>query len=119
MKVLTVSDELATEIEAEAEARGVAVEALLKQAIRRERTLAERKKIEREQAWWLEQPLTERAKYSGKYVAVHNQVFIDADKDKIVLSRRIRARFGKTPVLIMPAEGPREIQYYSSHLVRE
>lgn len=119
MKVLNVSDELATEIESEAQARGIEIEALLKQAIRRERTLVERKKIEREQAWWMSQPLTERAKFSGKYVAVHNQELVDADADKQALNQRMRARFGRTPVLIMPAEGPHEFVHYSYHLERE
>jgi len=119
MKVLTVSDELAKEIESEAQARGLEVEELLKQAIRRERTLAERKKIEREQTWWLAQPLTERAKYSGKYIAVHNQELVDSDVDSDALYRRVRAKFGRTPVLMMPAEGPREIIYHSYHLVNQ
>lgn len=119
MKVLTVSDELAKEIESEAQTRGHGVEELLKQAIRRERTLAERKKIEREQTWWLAQPLTERAKYSGKYIAVHNQALVDSDVDSNALYRRVRARFGRTPVLMMPAEGPREIRIYSTRMVRD
>lgn len=119
MKALTISDELANEIQSEAQARGIEIEDFLKQAIRRERTLAERRKIEREQAWWLEQPLTERAKYSGKYVAVHNQELVDSDSDNAALYRRIRARFGRTPVLMMPAEGPREMMNYSYQLIRE
>lgn len=119
MTVLTVSDELAREIRDQANERGMQVEDLLKKAIRRERTLAERKKIEREQIWWLDQPLAERAKFSGQFVAVHEQALVDSDANNDALTRRVRARFGKTPVLIIPAEGPREINYYSHRFIPE
>lgn len=119
MTAITVSDKLANEIRQEAQARGIEVEDLLKKALRRERTLAERKKIEREQSWWLDQPLAERAKFSGQFVAVHNQTLVDSDSDNDTLTQRIRARYGRTPVLIIPAEGPREINYYSNRIISE
>lgn len=119
MTNLQVSDKLAEEIRKEAEARGLPVEAFLRSAVRRERTLADRRKIEQEQEWWLKQPLSERAKYEGEYVAVHNQTLVDHDQDESALHNRIRAKYGKTPVLIMPAEGPREIRILSPRLVRE
>ena len=119
MTSLQVSDELADEIRQEAEARGLPVEAFLRSAVRRERTLAERRKIEQEQDWWLKQPLSERARYEGEFVAVHNQTLVDHDKDENSLRSRIRAKYGKTSVLIMPAEGPREIRIFSPRLVRE
>jgi hypothetical protein len=119
MTNLQVSDELAEEIRQEAEARGLPVEAFLRSAVRRERTLAERRKIEQEQEWWLKQPLSERARYEGELVAVHDRTLVDHDKDENALHSRIRARYGKAPVLIMPAEGPREIRIFSPRLVRE
>lgn len=118
MTTLQISDELAQEIWQEAETRGLAVEDFLKAVIRRERTLADRYKIEQEQAWWLSLPLSERANYEGKFVAIHNQTLIDFDQDEQVLYRRIRAKYGKTAVLIMPAEGPREIHIFSPHLIQ-
>ncbi|HKZ86507.1 MAG TPA: hypothetical protein VJ793_22995 [Anaerolineae bacterium] len=72
MTPLQVSDELAREISHEAESRGLPIEDFLKSVIRRERTLADRRKIEQEQTWWLGLPLNERAMYEGKFVAVHN-----------------------------------------------
>ena len=38
--------------------------------------------------------------YEGKYVAIHNGQVVDHDDTAGELSRRVRARFGKTPVLI-------------------
>ena len=117
MTPLQISDELAREIWNEAEMRGLPVEDFLRAVIRRERTLADRRKIEQEQAWWLSLPLSERAKYAGQCVAVHDQTLIDYDPDETALHRRIRAKYGKTAVLIMPADGPREIRILSPRLV--
>jgi hypothetical protein len=38
---------------------------------------------------------------------------VDHDQDENALHNRIGAQYGKTPVLIMPAEGPREIRILS------
>ena len=119
MTILQISDDLAVEISSEAEIRGLPVEDFLRAAVRRERTLADRRKIEQEQAWWLSLPLSERAKYEGEFVAVHNQTLIDHDRDEKVLYHRVRARYGKTAVLIMSADGPREIRILSPRLAQE
>lgn len=111
-----ISDELAQEISNEAEMRGLPIEAFLKIVIRRERTLTERDKIEAEQRWWLTLPLSERTKYEGLFVAVHNRQLIDHDHDRIALRRRVRAKYGQTAILIMPAEGPPDIQIFSPRL---
>ena len=118
MAILQVSEELIGEIRDEAETRGLAVEEFLRAALQRERTLANRRKIEREQEWWLGLPLSERARYEGEFVAIHEQKIVDHDKDERGLYRRIRARYGQTPVAIIPAEGPREIRVFSPQLVR-
>lgn len=76
-------------------------------------TIAARKKIEQEQEWWLGQSLDERKKYSGEYVAVHNQILVDHDKDELKLYKRIRVHYGNIPILIMYAEGVQEIHIYS------
>ncbi len=109
MAVLQVSEDLVNTIREEATIRGLTIESFLHGAVARERTLSDRRKIEREQGWWLSLPLSERAKYQGEYVAVHNSQLVDHDLDKIALYKRVRARYGNTAVLIMPAEGPQEI----------
>ena len=119
MTTLQVSDELGREIFTEAKIQGLPVEEFLRRAIRRERTVADRRKIEQEQAWWLSRPLSECARYEGKFVAVHNQSLIDIDEDEAALHRRIRAKYGKVAILIIPADGPREIHVHSPRPVRE
>ncbi len=116
---LQISDELAQEISSEAKTRGLPAEDFLRSLVQRERTLADRRKIEQEQAWWLNLSLGERAKYEGKFIAVHNQALVDYDHDEDALYRRVRAKYGKTAVLIMPAEGPHEIRVISPRLGQE
>lgn len=109
MAELQISEDLVQTIREEATSRGLTVEVFLHGVVARERTLADRRKIEREQAWWLNQSLSERAKFEGEYVAVHGLQLVDHDRDQMALYRRVRARHGNTAVLIMPAEGPQEI----------
>jgi len=116
MVALKVSDDLGRMIQDEAKTRGLSVEEYLKPMVQREKTMAARQKIEQEQKWWLGQPLSERARYEGECVAVHNQVLVDHDKDKAKLYKRIRSRYGNIPVLIMPAEGSQEIRIFSPHV---
>lgn len=116
MAALHISDELAQTIQTEAQVRDLSIEEFLQSVMRRERTLADRRKIEQDQKWWFELPLRERAKYEGKFVAIHNQKLIDCDENQINLSKRIRTEYGKVPVLIMPAEGPKEIRIHSPRL---
>jgi len=115
MATLQISDELAQTIQIEAVDAGLSPEKYLERAVRRERTLAMRRRIEQEQAWWMQQPLRERAKYEGKTVAIYQQTIIDCDEDRNRLAQRIRSRLGNQPVLLIPAEGPREITIYSPH----
>jgi len=118
MTILQISDELAQTIQNEATTRGVTIENFLRSVILRERTLADRRKIEQEQEWWLSLPLSKRANYESEFVAVHNQQVVDHDPDENALHKRIRTRYGNTPVLIMPAAGPREIHIFSPRLVQ-
>ena len=116
--VLQISEDLAQEIEQEAKQRGVTIEKFLQTVVRRERTMSAREKIEREQAWWLQQPLEVRAKYQGHYIAVHGEELIDHDKNENALFQRVRRKYGNIPVLIMPAEAPQDVRIYSPKLER-
>lgn len=113
MLELIVPDDLAREIRQEAETKGVAAEVVIEAAWRHYRTLANRKKIDKETAWWNNQPEEIRHKYKGEYVAVHSQMVVDHDVDRTALHRRIREKYGKIAVLIIPAEGPRDIRIFS------
>ncbi len=113
---LVVPAELAREIRLKAEMEGVAVETVLEAAWRHYQMLANRRKIKSETVWWNNQPEGERARYKGKYIAVHQQAVVDYDSDRVALHGRIRAKYGRTAVLIIPAEGPRGIRILSPRL---
>ncbi len=116
---LEITNELAGIIQREAKTRGKSIEDFLRIAIQRDRILTARQKIEEEQAWWESLPLEKRAKYAGKYIAVHNKKLVDSDKNENQLYARIRAKYGKTSVLIMPAEGVQEMRIYSPRIIEE
>lgn len=118
MTDLHVPPDLAKEIRREAEAEGVTAERLLADAWRHYRTVAQRKKIQAEMEWWQNLPPEARSRHAGEYVAVHNQQVVDHDLDRARLHKRIRERYGHTAVLIIPAEGPREIRILSPRLER-
>ncbi|MEK7278750.1 MAG: DUF5678 domain-containing protein, partial [Chloroflexota bacterium] len=65
---------------------------------------AQRKKIDAEAEWWRAVSPETRARYSGEFVAIHNRQVVDHDRDEDKLRKRIRAKFGKTAVLLTPAE---------------
>ena len=119
MSTLEVSEELARVIRKEADARGVPLEDFLRSAIRRKRTIADCEALAREQAWWRDVPTEVRSHYAGEFVAIHMQQVVDHDRDDAVLYRRVRERFGATPVLLIPAEGPQDIVIRSPRLSRE
>jgi hypothetical protein len=45
-----------------------------------------------------------RARYLGKYIAMHNGRVVDSDRDLGALNQRVRARFGRIPVLMRLVE---------------
>jgi len=118
MVALSISEELAVSIEKEAATRGITVEEYLRSAIKRERSLSARKKIEQEQAWWFSLPLSKRVKYEGEFVAIHDLKLVDHDKDESALYKRMREKYGKLPILVMPAKGTKEIRIFSPRVVR-
>ena len=116
---LHISEELANIIQNEAKSQGKSIEDFLKSVVRRERTLADRQKIEAEQEWWENLSPAERRKYQGKFIAVHHKKIVDHDKDESALYARVREKFGNLPVLIMPAEGPREVHILSPRVAQQ
>jgi hypothetical protein len=70
-----------------------------------------------EQAAWSAKPPEERKPYRGEFVAVREGQVVDHDADQRTLYLRVRARFGHTPVLIVPAEWT-ELPVYTIHSPR-
>jgi hypothetical protein len=73
-----------------------------------------RDRLSAEQAAWYARSPDERAHYRGQFVAVRNGQVVDHDPDRRALYLRVRARFGHTPVLIIPAHWD-ETPVYTIH----
>lgn len=58
--------------------------------------------IDREMQAYLQQHEQLLATYRGQSIAMHNGEVIDHDPDEVALSQRVRAQYGKEPVLITP-----------------
>ena len=58
--------------------------------------------IEQEQRAYAAQHPQLVAQYAGEYIAMHHGEVVDHDADRAALGRRVRARYGHTPVLITP-----------------
>jgi hypothetical protein len=105
MADLQIPETLARQIQEEATAEGIAVAALLENALRERRRRLQRAKLDAELAAWRAQLPEARARYRGEYVAVHEGSVVDHDPDLAALHRRIRARYGRIAVLLTPADG--------------
>ena len=68
--------------------------------------------------WWSLQTEDVKSRYSGEFVAIHQHSVIDHDKDEDVLRKQIRTGYGKTPVLLTPAEGSRHYRIVSTRMTR-
>lgn len=57
--------------------------------------------LAREQEAWFARPAAERRRYGGRYAAVYGGQVVDDDPDQRMLYLRVRAKYGRTPVLIV------------------
>lgn len=76
--------------------------------------------IAQEQAIYESQHAVLYKKYAGQFIAMHRGQVVDNDLDRKALSRRIRQRYGKQPILITPvlAEPRRTFHVLRPSLVR-
>lgn len=75
---------------------------LVAQAVRQYLAAYRQKRLMLESAAWYNLPRAERERYEGQYVAVLNEQVIDSDPEQVTLYLRVRAKYGKRPVLIIP-----------------
>ncbi len=115
---LVLDEPLASELQQVAEADNVSIEIWLRDAIKRARWEARRKKVHSETEWWYSLPISERAAYEGQYVAVVDKQVVDHDSDENTLYVRTRGIFPNKLVLITPADKMREIRVTSFRLVQ-
>jgi hypothetical protein len=60
--------------------------------------------LDAEQEAWFARPPAERRRYAGEYVAVQDGQVLDHDPDQRALYLRVRAQFGRRPILIIKAD---------------
>jgi hypothetical protein len=69
----------------------------------------QQKQIEREAEAYERMHPSLRDRFLGQWVAIHDQQLVDHDSDRLALYRRVRTRFGHTPILMRRvAESPVE-----------
>ena len=118
MSKIILSEPLASQIRQEAKALGVDIEKYLESVLRHHRFHSQQAKVAAEAEWWSLQSEEVKARYAGEFVAIHQQAVIDHDKDEDVLRKRIRTGYGKTAILLTPAEGSRHYWIVSTRMVR-
>lgn len=58
--------------------------------------------IDREQRAYAAQHAQLASRYAGEYIAMYQERLVDHDLDRAALGQRVRARYGRAPVLITP-----------------
>lgn len=100
MSSVPISDNLAQRLKFDADQENQSLGDLIEEIIEDHFYRRNQEKIEREsQAYELLHPQLVQQHF-GRWVAIHNGQLIDVDEDRTALYHRIRAKFGKTSVLL-------------------
>ena len=100
MNTIILRADLQETLERDAEAASKSVNDLVNEAVARYLRERQREKIAREtKAYELMHPELKRDHF-GQWVAIHDQQLVDHDDDVSPLYARIRAKYGRTSVLI-------------------
>lgn len=121
MAEVTVRKQVAEMLQTTAKARGIAISELIEKAMKlylatgsntqdqeadpsetNDEWERQADQIAQEQAAYEAQHATLYRKFAGEYIAIQEGVVVDHDVDRVTLSRRIRTKFGKQPILITP-----------------
>ena len=80
----------------------------------------QRDQLTAEEAAWYVLPLSQKMRYHGQYVAIHNGHVVDSDVDRRALYVRVRQRFSRTPIPILNAvwDEPPVYEFRSPRLER-
>ncbi len=117
---VTLDAELVDALKQTAAQQGVVIENVLADLARKYLREARREKIRREFECYQAMHTELKAKYLGQHVAIHEGRLVDHDADVGTLAKRVRQRFGRTPILITQVEESpvQEYVFHSTRLVR-
>ena len=92
---------LAETLDDMARAQGVSLEQIMENVVRQYLRHTRREKIKAEFESYQAMHSDLRAKYQHEHVAIYAGQLVDHDADPQALARRVRERFGQTPVLVV------------------
>lgn len=100
MPTVAIEPDLYTRIEETAYAQAISIDSVVAEAASQYLWELERQKISEEAAIYRSRHAELRQNYFGKYVAMHDGEVVDYDSNMDMLWRRVRQRFGRTPIMI-------------------
>lgn len=95
---------LAQSLQRVADERGASVEDVMNNLVRQYLREVRHEKILAEFEYYQAMHAELKTKYLNQHVAIHDGQLVDVDTDVNALLRRVRERFGDTPVLITQVE---------------
>ena len=101
---IKLDTELAESLKQVSAQEGVSVDAAIQELARKYIREARDKIINREFEHYVAKHADLKAKYLGQHVAIHNGEVVDHGDDAMALVRRVRQRFGQTPILVTQVE---------------
>ncbi len=110
MPTVAVEPDLYERVQSIAQERRASVDDLFAHAARRYLWDLDRRKVSAESRIYRQRHAELKDRYLGQYIAMHNGQVVDHDLDFQTLYRRIRQRFGRTPVMITLVEDTAETQ---------
>ncbi len=104
MPVVPVEPTLYRRVEEAAQEQKASVDEILAEAVRLYLWEQERQKVEQESVAYRRRHAQIKTQYLGQFVAIHKGQVVDHDPEFTALRRRIRQRYGHTPVMITLVE---------------
>lgn len=108
MPTIAIESELYRRVEEASLEHEAGIGEILTEAVRRYLWELDRRKISEESEIYRQRHAELKAQYLGQHIAMHNGQVVDHDSDFQALHRRIRQRFGHTPVMITLIEDAAE-----------
>ena len=100
MPQITVEPELYRRVEEAAQEQHASVDEILSEAVRLYLWEQDRVKIEQEGVAFRRQHSELVQSFLGRFIAMHEGQVVDHDADFAELYQRVRAQFGRTPIMI-------------------
>ncbi len=117
---VTLDSKLVEELRQTTAQQGVSVESVVADLAQQYLREVREKKLQKESEHYLAMHTQLKEKYLGQHIAIHEGQLVDHDSDVTALIKRLRQRYGRTPIFVAQIdEKPiREFVIRSPRLVR-